>query len=100
MYIVINTENDRICSEWNHMTETTRYICWKTPQEIKFANSYRNHDTHMKKFFTKREAEIFIKNQNNSDKLTVIATNFIQRVWNKIINHFRVKHNNNFIHQV
>ena len=100
MYIVVNTEDDRICSEWNYITEKEKHICWKTPKEIEADNSYRVDNTHMKKFSTKQEAENFINQQDNSDKLITVATNFIQRWWDEIVYRFKAKHNDNIIHPV
>lgn len=101
MYIVINIENDRVCSEWNHMTEKTKHICWKTPEEIEADNSYRVDNTRMKKFSTKKEAEEFITENADSDKLITVSTNFIKRWWDNVVSQFRDKHHNNdLIHPV
>lgn len=55
MYIVINSTDDRICAEWNYITEKQKHICWKTPQEIEFDNSYKNDTTHMKNLKQKKQ---------------------------------------------
>ena len=52
----------------------------------------------MKKFSTKQEAENFINQQDNSDHLITIATNFIQRWWDEFVYRFKAKHNDNIIH--
>lgn len=54
----------------------------------------------MKKFSTKQEAENFINQQDNSDHLITIATNFIQRWWDEMVYHFKNKHDNKIAHTI
>lgn len=98
MYIIVNTEDDRICSEWNHMTETTKHICWKTPEEIEADNSYRVDNTRMKKFTTKNQAEAFIAECIDSEKLIAVSTNFIKRWWDDVVYEYRNKRNQDYVH--
>lgn len=93
MYIVINSTDDRICAEWNYITEKQKHICWKTPQEIEFDNSYKNDTTHMKKFETKKAALEFIRtNCKNDSSYFTISTNPIQRAIDNFLEYLSGQH--------
>lgn len=79
MYIIINIKTQKICSEWNYVSERTKHICWKTPTEIEAANSYRLDNTHIKKFLTRRNAQLFIVKQNFNQECICLSTNRFQQ---------------------
>nr|WP_321316029.1 hypothetical protein [uncultured Ligilactobacillus sp.] len=87
MYIIVNRNNNKICSEWNHLNYDDIHICWKTLKEIQNSNSYRNDTTHMKKFITKYKARKYIKDNflDNIPNLVIVSTNILQRLFDRLI---------------
>ena len=53
MYYIINPINSTVCSKWNYMNDTTEHFCWKTAEEIRNNNSYRNDTTEAIRFSTR-----------------------------------------------
>lgn len=91
MYYIVNPINDTVCSKWNYMNDKTEHICWKTAEEIKANNSYRNDTTEAIKFITKIKAEKFIETAlENQKNLEIITTSFVQHLIDVI--EYKIKH--------
>lgn len=91
MYYIVNPINDTVCSKWNYMNDKTEHICWKTAEEIKANNSYRNDTTEAIKFITKTKAEKFIETAlENQKNLEIITTSFVQHLIDVI--EYKIKH--------
>lgn len=91
MYYIVNPINDTVCSKWNYMNDKTEHICWKTAEEIKVNNSYRNDTTEAIKFITKTKAEKFIETAlENQKNLEIITTSFVQHLIDVI--EYKIKH--------
>nr|WP_321314489.1 hypothetical protein [uncultured Ligilactobacillus sp.] len=99
MYIIVNRNNNKICSEWNHLNYDDIHICWKTLEEIQNANSYRNDTTRVKKFVTKYKAQKYIENNfNGMPYLAIISTNRLQRSWDNLMVKIKNKFHNHQDH--
>ncbi|HJD08617.1 MAG TPA: hypothetical protein H9918_02335 [Candidatus Ligilactobacillus faecavium] len=91
MYYIVNPVNDTVCSKWNYMNDKTEHICWKTAEEIKGDNSYRDDTTEAIRFSTKAKAEKFIETAlGNQKNLEIITTSFIQHLIDTI--GYKIKH--------
>ncbi|OAQ01716.1 hypothetical protein A3O11_05510 [Ligilactobacillus aviarius] len=101
MYYIINPINSTVCSKWNYMNDTTEHFCWKTAEEIRNNNSYRNDTTEAIRFSTKGKAENFIKTVLGNQKgLEIITTSYIQHLIDLIGNRIEqlFNHKNNKHH--
>lgn len=93
MYVIVNKNTDKICSEWSYLNQRDMHICWKTLREIEGDNEYRNDNTHVKKFLTKKEALKFIKDTyNNAYGIVAVSTNFLIRLLDKVIDDLKNEH--------
>ena len=83
----MNTEDNRICSEWNYLNRPEKFICWKTHSEIEAENSYRTNNVYIKKFSTKKLAKEFIKREfDQLDCYIVMPSNSFIKFFDNFIN--------------
>ncbi|WP_290033318.1 hypothetical protein [Ligilactobacillus cholophilus] len=61
MFVIAKKDDHTIYSEWSHFNKDDIHVCWRTLQQIKDVNSYRNDNTHTKLFLTRYHAKKFIK---------------------------------------
>lgn len=81
MYIIVNTEDNRVCSEWNYLNRPEKFICWKTHSEIEAENSYRTNNVYIKRFSTKKLAKKFIKDFDQLDCYMIMPSNFFSKLF-------------------
>ena len=79
MYIIIDNSNGKMCCEWSYLTnDRQKYLCWKTPTELRLATTYHDGNTGAKLFTTRKVANKFIRTHFEDEmSFIVMADNLL-----------------------